>query len=106
MTMVCSTLNLWGRLILTPSNNNRGDSVETMYHRIKRMTPEEMQSFVYWVYKCGNEDGKMGLEDSPPDALPSYFGGAMLTYKAKQVMPHDNVNDLWDNFEAIYNRKE
>lgn len=49
--------------------------METMYDRIKRMTPAEMQSFIYWVYKCGNEDGKMGLEDSPPDGLPSYFGG-------------------------------
>ena len=80
--------------------------METMYNRIKRMTPEEMQSFIYWVYKCGNEDGKMGLEDSPPDGLLSYFGGAMLTYKVKEVMPNDNVNDLWNNFEKIYNGGE
>ena len=72
---------------------------ETMYERIKRMTPEEMRHFVYWVYLCGNRDGEKGLEDSPG----SYFGGHMLTLSAKQVMPNDNVNDLWDNYKEIWN---
>ena len=72
--------------------------METMYERIKRMTPEEMRQFVYWVYLCGNRDGQKNLEDSPG----SYFGGYMLNMNAKQVMPNDNVNDLWDNFKEIY----
>ena len=69
-----------------------------MYERIKRMTPAEMDNFVYWVYLCGNRDGAKGLEDSPG----GYFGGHMLDMDAKQVMPNDNVNDLWDNFKEIF----
>jgi hypothetical protein len=72
--------------------------METMYERIKRMTPEEMKEFVYWVYLNGNRDGERGYEDSPG----SYFGGHMLTMNAKQVMPDDSTDDLWDNFEETY----
>lgn len=72
--------------------------METMYERIKRMTQEEMKQFVYWVYLCGNRDGAKNYEDSPG----SYFGGHMLTMNAKQVMPDDSVNDLWDNFKEIW----
>ena len=73
--------------------------METMCERIKKMTEEEMRQFVYWVYLCGNRDGEMGLEDSPR----GYFGGHMLMMDAKRVMPNDNVSDLWDSFEKIWN---
>lgn len=72
--------------------------METMYDRVKRMTPEEMRQFVYWVYLCGNRDGAKGIEERPG----RYFDGHMLNMNAKQVMPDDNVNDLWDNFKAIW----
>lgn len=73
-----------------------------MHERIKAMTQEEMREFIYWVYMNGNKDGEMNLCDSP---AASYFGGAMLEYDAKEVMPNDNVNDLWDNFESIYGKR-
>ena len=66
--------------------------METMYERIKRMTEEEMQEFIYWVYLCGNRDGQEGLEDSPG----GFFGGFMLTKKVSEVMPHNKVADLWE----------
>jgi len=74
--------------------------METMYERIKRMTPEEMRQFVYWVYLCGNKDGQMELEDSPG----SYFGGAMLEKSVSEVMPNDSTDDLWEMFEETYGR--
>lgn len=76
----------------------------TMCERVKRMTPEEMQHFVYWVYMCGNKDGSMGLGDSPPGGLISYFGGAMLNMDSTEVMPNDNIDDLWDRFEETYGK--
>ncbi len=72
-----------------------------MYERVKSMSPEELRQFVYWVYMCGNRDGSMRLEDSP---VISYFGGAMLNMDSTEVMPNNNVNDLWDNFEKVYNK--
>lgn len=74
--------------------------METMYNRIKRMTPEEMREFIYWVYICGNRDGEQNLEDSP--GCCSYFGGAMLLKNASEVMPNDCTGDLWDNFKEVY----
>lgn len=74
--------------------------METMYERIKRMTPEEMREFVYWVYLNGNKDGQIGLEDSP--GCCSYFGGAMLLKDAREIMPNDTSEDLWDNFNMVY----
>ena len=74
---------------------------ETMYARIKRMTPEEMKEFIYWVYLNGNEDGKTNSCDSPG----SYFAEAMLTKSATEVMPNNKVEDLWDDFMARF-RKE
>lgn len=71
--------------------------METMYDRIKRMTASEMQEFIYWVYSCGNRDGQDGLEDSPGSA--SFFGGYMLTQKANELMPNDNVRNLWNNIK-------
>lgn len=68
---------------------------ETMYDRIRRMTPEEMKTFVYWVYLNGNRDGATNCCDSPR----AYFGGAMLNKDAREVMPNDNVKNLWDNFK-------
>lgn len=75
---------------------------ETMYERIKRMTPDEMRQFIHWVYLNGNEDGKeLACDDSPC----SYFGGAMLNLDVKEVMPNDKVDDLWDNFEETFGRR-
>lgn len=54
-----------------------------MYERIKSMTKEEMQDFVYWVYMNGNADGEENLCDSYGN---SYFGGAMLDMDADDVM--------------------
>lgn len=65
--------------------------METMYERIKRMTPEEMKHFVYWVYMMGNEDGYHQCCDSSS----GYFGGYMLTLNRDEVMPHDTIGDLW-----------
>ena len=72
-----------------------------MYERVKSMSPEELRQFVYWVYMCGNRDGREHLEDSP---VISYFGGAMLNMDSTEVMPNNNVKDLWDNFEKVYNK--
>ena len=38
--------------------------METMYERVKRMTKEEMKTFIYMVYLCGNEEGKHSLCDT------------------------------------------
>ena len=61
-----------------------------MYERIKQMTKEEMQKFIYWVYLCGNADGKEGLQDST-DGL---FGGHILDMSAEELMPN-GVEDLF-----------
>lgn len=71
--------------------------METMYERIKRMTESEMRKFVYLVYLCGNRDGMQSLEDCFGEC--SYFGGHMLTLDAAEVMPNDNVNDLYDTWK-------
>lgn len=73
--------------------------METMYERIQRMTFEEMQQFVYWVYMNGNEDGADNFCDSP--GFMSYFGGAMLLESASEVMPNDDTDDLWATFDKI-----
>lgn len=70
--------------------------METMYERIKRMTKEEMKTFIYMVYLCGNEDGRHSLRDSSGDC--SYFGGAMLEKDVNDVMPNDDVNDIRDTW--------
>lgn len=85
---------------VTVCNKCVTNAEETMYDRIKRMTKEEMRQFVYWAYLCGNRDGAKNLEDSPN----SYFGGHMLNLEAKTVMPSDDINDLWDTFEEIFNK--
>ena len=72
----------------------------TMSERVKAMSPEELRQFVYWVYLCGNRDGRKYLEDSPGNW--SFFGGAMLSMDSAEVMPNDNVQDLWDRFEKVY----
>lgn len=72
--------------------------METMYERIKRMSEEEMREFVYFVYLCGNRDAKDHYCDSKGSG---YFGGKMLTKQAKEVMPHDNVQDLWDALKMM-----
>lgn len=58
--------------------------METMYERIKSMTREEMQDFVYWVYKNGNLDGQDYLCDDYGNG--SFFGGAMLDMDAEYIM--------------------
>lgn len=73
--------------------------METMYERIKRMTKDEMKSFIYWVYMNGNEDGDIGCCDSEL----GYFGGHMLNRPVENVMPNDSVKDLWDNFNKVFN---
>lgn len=69
--------------------------METMYQRINRMTEGEMRSFIYMVYLCGNKDGKDGLEDSPDC---SYFGDGFLHIEAQDLMPNDNVIDLYKSW--------
>ena len=69
--------------------------METMYERVKRMTESEMKKFIYAVYLCGNEDGKLDLCDSP---TCSYFGDHMLTLNAKDLMPNDSADDLFDKW--------
>ena len=66
--------------------------METMYDRIKRMNEDEMKAFVYWVYLMGNEDGW----NQHCDSDGGYFGGHMLILDREEVMPNDNISDLWD----------
>lgn len=66
--------------------------METMYERIKRMSKEEMCDFIYWVYLNGNKDGKLGIADS----VFGFFGCNMLNKNAKEIMPNDNMKDLWN----------
>ena len=68
---------------------------ENMYDRIRRMTPEEMRAFVYWVYLNGNRDGATNSCDTPG----AYFCGAMLNKDAREVMPNDKVEDLRNSFK-------
>lgn len=70
------------------------EETETMYDRIKRMTEEEMKTFIYWVYLCGSRDGQNSLEDSPD----GFFGGHILEENAEELMPN-GVDSLWDCFE-------
>lgn len=77
--------------------------METVYDRIKRMTPEELRIFIYWVYRNGNEDGMRGLCDSES----GYFGGHVLFIPASELFSNDDVeNDLWDRFEEIYRNND
>ena len=64
----------------------------TMYERIKNMTLEEMKDFVYWIYLNGNKDGKEYIQDCPN----GYFGGYFLNLDAKKVIPHEEINSLFD----------
>lgn len=68
--------------------------METMYDRIKRMSLGEMKDFIYWVYLNGNKDGEEHMCDS--GGFGTYFGGFMLTMPVSEVMPNDNVEDLWN----------
>lgn len=70
---------------------------ETMYDRIKRMTPEEMRTFVYWVYLNGVRDGEELREDS----LSGYFGGYVLNESAEELMPN-GAQSLWDRYEKVH----
>lgn len=76
--------------------------METMYERIKRMSESEMESFIYWVYMCGNEDAKDNYCDSPGKS--SFFGGYMLTKETESLMPNDSVKDVWKTFEGVYGK--
>ena len=69
--------------------------METMYERIKRMNPDEMRDFVYWVYLMGNEDGYYRYCDSNG----GYFGRQMLTLDREEVMPNDSIGDLWEKLD-------
>lgn len=72
--------------------------METMYERIKRMTKEEMQNFIYWVYKNGNEDGRENCCDDYGNH--TYFGGHILDKDADDVMP--KVQELYTYYyEAV-----
>ena len=70
--------------------------METMYERIKRMSEGEMRKFIYIVYLCGNEDGRKMLCDSPDC---SYFGDGFLHIEANDLMPNDNVDDLYKSWK-------
>ena len=71
---------------------------KNMYERIKQMSMSEMKQFVYWVYRCGNKDGRDECECSPN----GYFGGYVLTLPVTTLMPNDNINDIWDTFLEFY----
>lgn len=65
--------------------------METMYEKIKSMSKEQMQEFIYWVYKNGVMDGRDWMCDDYNSG--SYFGGAMLYMYADDVMP--KVHELF-----------
>ena len=69
--------------------------METMYERIKRMSEKEMGEFLYAIYLFGNKDGSEMLCDSPES---SYFKNNLINAKANNLMPSDNVSDLYDSF--------
>ena len=69
--------------------------METMYERIKNMTFDEMKCFVYWVYLMGNEDGWNQCADSEG----GYFGGYMLGLDREEVMPNNDIGDLWEKLD-------
>ena len=58
--------------------------MEEFYERIKRMTKEEMQDFIYWVYMNGNNDSRENCCDTY--GYQSYFGGFVLNKDADEVM--------------------
>ena len=71
----------------------------TVYERILQMSKSEIATFLYWVYMCGNEDGKRDVCDSDE----GYFGGKILDQNANELMPTGDVeDDLWSTFEKIY----
>ena len=65
--------------------------MESMYERIKAMSEDEMQQFIYWVYLNGTADGAKCLEDSPS----GYFG-TIIHRNVNEVMPNNSIDDLWD----------
>ena len=67
---------------------------ETMYDRIKSMTPAELQQLIYWVYMCGNKDGQNREQDSPF----GYFGDIFLHENPDKLMPN-GIDDLWGLYE-------
>ena len=68
--------------------------MESIYERIKSMSEDEMQQFIYWVYLNGTADGAKCLEDSPS----GYFG-TIIHRNVNEIMPTGNIEDLWNNFE-------
>ena len=74
-----------------------------MYERVKIMNREEMEQFVYWVYMCGNKDGRADCCDSSGGG--SFFGGHMLTMPVHEIMPNNKIDDLWNRFENTYNKQ-
>ena len=83
--------------VQTASSEETSDSeptAEKMHERIKRMTEGEMRSFIYLVYMCGNRDCKNGLYDTNK----SYFGNELMSINAADLMPNDNVIDLWHSW--------
>lgn len=75
---------------------------QNMYDRIKHMDMEEMRNLIYWVYLCGNRDGRECLEDDFHESC--FFGGGMLVSEAASLMPKNDVSDLWDMFDDIYGK--
>lgn len=71
---------------------------ENIYERVKHMSMDEMKQFVYWIYRCGNKDGRNDREDSPS----GYFGGHVLTLPVVELMPNDTIEDIWDKFFEMY----
>lgn len=68
--------------------------MQSMYERIKSMSEDEMQQFIYWVYLNGTSDGSKGLEDSPS----GYFG-IIIHRNVNEIMPNNSIDDLWDKLE-------
>lgn len=66
-----------------------------LFEKVKTMSLDEMKTFMYWVYLCGNKDGAEDLQDSPS----GYFGGYFLELDADDVIPYGDVNTLYDKLE-------
>ena len=68
--------------------------MKTAYDKVKEMSLEEMETFIYWVYMNGNLDGQYSHEDSP---YTSYFGGQLLRSKSSEIP--ESIDDLWSIYE-------
>ena len=67
----------------------------TMFEWIKQASYEDMKWFIWNVYHSGNYDGRNLGEDSPPNGLPSFFGGGIL-----QKTPEECAKAFEDSYDC------